>query len=65
MANYVLVVNLGDLAGAKEYLALNELMSEFGFGLLGPEIMRPLLFSVTSTLPLGGIRRMVEDRISA
>jgi hypothetical protein len=65
MANYVLVVDLGDLAGAKQYMALNDLMYEFGFTLRGPETLRPAQFSVTSALPLGGINRMVEDRIKA
>jgi len=63
MAKYVLVVGLGDAAGAKQYIALNELMYEFGFTLRGPETMQPAQFSVTSALPLDGIRRMVEGRI--
>jgi hypothetical protein len=65
MANYVLVVDLGDLAGAKQYMALNDLMYDFGFTLRGPETLRPAQFSVTSALPLGGINHMVEDRIKA
>jgi hypothetical protein len=65
MANYVLVVDLGDLAGAKQYLALNDLMYEFGFTLRGPETLRPAQFSVTSALPLGGVKHMVEGRIRA
>jgi hypothetical protein len=65
MASYVLVVDLGDAAGAKQYMALNGLMCEFGFSLRGPETLRPAQFSVASGLPLGGIKRMVEARIRA
>jgi hypothetical protein len=65
MAKYVLVVDLGDAAGATQYTALNELMYEFGFTLRGPETLRPAQFSLTSALPSGGIRRMVEARIRA
>ena len=63
MANYVLVIDLGDAAAARQYVVLNGLMSEFGFSLHGPEALRPAQFSVVSALPLGGIKRMVEDRI--
>jgi hypothetical protein len=64
MANYVLVVDLVD-AGPKQYLALNQLMYEFGFALRGSETLRPAQFSVTSQLPLGGIKQMIEGRIRA
>jgi hypothetical protein len=40
-------------------------MYEFGFGLRDPETLRPAQFSVTSALPLGGIKRMVEGCIRA
>ena len=63
MGNYVLVVDRGDAAGAKQYMALNYLMYEFGFALRSPETLQPAQFSVISALPLGGIRRMVEGRI--
>ena len=65
MANYVLVVDLGDVATSGQYVALTDQMYEFGFTLRGPETLRPAQFSVTSALPLGGIKRMVEDRIRA
>ena len=65
MANYVLAVDPGDAAGVKQYIVLNELMYEFGFTLRGPETLRPAQYSVTSALPLGGIKRMVEERIRA
>jgi hypothetical protein len=38
-------------------------MYEFGFSLRDPETLRPAQFSVTSALPLGGIKRIVEGRI--
>jgi hypothetical protein len=65
MADYVLVVDLGDTAGAGQYTALNELMYELGFTLRGPETLRPAQFSLTSALPLRGIKRIVEGRIRA
>jgi hypothetical protein len=55
MANYVLVVDLGNAAGATQYTALNELMYEFGFTLRGRETLRPAQFSLTSALPLRGL----------
>jgi hypothetical protein len=63
MANYVLVIDLGEAAAAKHYLALNQLMYEFGFTLRGPETLRPAKFSLTSALPLRGLRQMVEGRV--
>jgi hypothetical protein len=51
MGNYVLAVDLGDLAEAKQYVALDELMYEFGFTLRGSETLRPAQFSVISALP--------------
>lgn len=65
MANYVLVVDLGDGAEANRYRALADLMYEVGFTLHGPEALRPVQFSVTSGLPLSRIKRMAEDRIRA
>jgi hypothetical protein len=65
MANYVLVVDLGNAAGATQYTALNELMYEFGFTLRGRETLRPAQFSLTSALPLRGLRQVVGDRIRA
>ena len=65
MANYVLVINLGDAAGTKQYMALKQLMHEFGFIMRGSETLRPVQFSVTTALSLGGIKRMVEGRIRA
>jgi hypothetical protein len=44
MGNYVLVVDLGDAAGAKQYLALNYLKYEFGFALRSPETLQPAQF---------------------
>jgi hypothetical protein len=40
-------------------------MRDFGFIPRGPETLRPAQFSITSALPLGGLKRMVEDRIKA
>jgi hypothetical protein len=65
MADYVLVINLGDAAGTQQYMALKHLMHEFGFIMRGPETLRPVQFSVTTALPLRGIKRMVEGRIKA
>jgi hypothetical protein len=65
MATYVFVVDLGDAAGPMQYVALNHLMYEFGFTQRGPETLRPAQFSITSALPLGGIKHMVDDRIKA
>jgi hypothetical protein len=65
MADYVLVINLGDAAGTQQYMALKQLMHEFGFIMRGPETLRPVQFSVTTALPLRGIKRMVEGRIRA
>jgi hypothetical protein len=41
------------------------LMRDFGFIPRGPETLRPAQFSITSALPLSGLKRMVEDRIKA
>ena len=65
VADYVLVIDIGELAGAKQYKALNDLMYGFGFTLRGPETLRPVQFSLTSGLPLGRIRQMVGRRINA
>ncbi len=65
MANYVFVVDLGDAAGAKQYMALNELMYEFGFTLCGLETLRPAQFSLTSAIPLRGLRQMVQGLVKA
>ncbi len=65
LANYVLVLDLGDVAAARQYIALTDIMYEFGFTLRGPETLRPAQFSVISALPLGGLKHMVEDRIRA
>jgi hypothetical protein len=50
MANYVLVVDLGDAAVAEQYMALNCLMYELGFALRSPETLQPAQFSVISAL---------------
>ena len=63
MANYVFDVDLGEAAGPMQYVALNQLMYEFGFTQRGPETLRPVQFSIISTLPLGAIKHTVEDRI--
>jgi len=65
VANYVLIVELGDSAGPTQYETLTRLMRDFGFIPSGPETLRPAQFSITSALPLGGLKRMVEDRIKA
>jgi hypothetical protein len=65
MANYVLVVDLGYLAEPEQYMALNGLMYELGFTVRGPETLRPAQFSMTSTLPLKGLRLMVEGWVEA
>jgi hypothetical protein len=65
MANYVLIVDLGDAADTMQYEALTRLMRDFGFIPRGPETLRPAQFSVTSTLPPGGLKRMAEARIKA
>ena len=49
MANYVLVVDLGDVATSGQYVALTDLMYEFGFTLRGRETLRPARFSVICT----------------
>jgi hypothetical protein len=61
MADYVLAVDLGDAAGPMQYMALRQLMYDFGFALRGPEVLTPAQFSITSTLPLGELKRVVED----
>jgi hypothetical protein len=48
-----------------QYEALARLMRDFGFISRGPGTLRPTQFSITSALPLGGLKRMVEDRIKA
>jgi hypothetical protein len=65
MADYVLAISLGDAAGTQQYIALNQLMQEFGFIMRGPETLRPVQFSLRTALPLHGIKRMVEGRIRA
>jgi hypothetical protein len=40
-------------------------MHDFEFIPRGPGILRPAQFSITSALALGGLKRMVEDRIKA
>ena len=40
-------------------------MYDFGFTLRGPETLTPAQFSITSTLPPGGLKRLVEDLIKA
>ena len=45
MANYVLVVDLGDAAGPTQYLALNRLVSVFGCIPRGPKALRPAQLS--------------------
>ncbi len=65
MANYVLVIDLEETGSPDRYIALNQLMYEFGFTLRGPERLRPAQYSITSALPLGGLQHMVQDRIKA
>jgi hypothetical protein len=65
LANYVLVIDLGDSAGTEQYTALNQLMCELGFTLRGSQALRPAQFSLTSALPLSWLRRVAEDRIKA
>lgn len=65
MAYYVVIVDLEENGSPDRYLALNLLMCDFGFMPRGPETLRPAQFSITSTLPLGGLKHMVEDRIKA
>jgi hypothetical protein len=65
VANHVLIVDLGDGAGPIQYEALTLLMRDFGFIPRGPETLRPAQFSITSTLPLRGLKHMVEARIKA
>ena len=63
MANYILIVDLGDAAGPTQYMALNRLMYDFGCIPRGPKTLRPAQFSITSALPLGELKHMVENRI--
>jgi hypothetical protein len=63
VANYVLIVDLGDDADSMQYEALVRLMCDFGFIPRGPEALRPPQFSLNSSLPLAVLRRIVEDRI--
>jgi len=65
VANYVLIVDLGDSAGPTQYETLTRLMRDFGFIPRGPETLRPAQFSIKSALPLGNLKRTVEDRIKA
>jgi hypothetical protein len=65
VANYVLIVDLRDSAGPTQYETLTRLMRDFGFISRSPETLRPAQFSITSALPLSGLKRMVEDRIKA
>jgi hypothetical protein len=64
MANYILIVDLGDATDSMQYEALTRLMRDFGLIPRGPEALRPPQFSLTSSLPLAGLKRMVEDRIT-
>jgi hypothetical protein len=65
MAKYVLIVDLEEAASHDRYDALNQIMHDFGFAQRGPETLRPAQYSITSSLPLGGLKRMVQDRIKA
>jgi hypothetical protein len=65
VANYVLIVDLGDRTGPTQYETLARLMRDLGFFPRGPETLRPAQFSITSALPLGNLKRMVEARIKA
>jgi hypothetical protein len=65
MANYVVIVDLEENGSPDRYLALKQLMCDFGFTPRGPETLRPAQFSITSALPLGGLKHMVQDRIKA
>ncbi len=65
VANYVLIVDLGDSAGPTQHETLTRLMRDLGFIPRGPETLRPAQFSITSALPLGNLKRMVEVRIKA
>jgi hypothetical protein len=40
MANYVLIVDLEETGSLGRYVALNQLMYDFGFTLRGPETLR-------------------------
>lgn len=65
MANYVLIVELEEMGSPDRYHALSQLMFDFGFTLRGPETLRPAQYSITSALPMGGLKHMVQDRIKA
>jgi hypothetical protein len=65
VANYVLIVDLGDSADSIQYETLTRLMRDFGFIPRGPETLRPAQFSTTSALPLRGLKEMAEARIKA
>ena len=65
MANDVLIVDLGDAADSIHYQTLTRLMRDFGFIPRGPETLRPAQFSITSALPLRGLKQMAEARIKA
>jgi hypothetical protein len=63
MAKYVLIVDLEETGSSERYEALNQTMHDFGFAQRGPKTLRPAQYSITSSLPLGGLKRMVQDRI--
>ena len=65
MANYIVIVDLGDRAGSIQYEILTRLMRSCGFIPRGPETLRPSQFSITSALPLRGLKQMAEARIKA
>ncbi len=62
---WLTIVDLRDAADSIQHQALARLMHDFGLARRGPETLRPAQFSITSALPLGGLKRMVEDRIKA
>ena len=63
MAKYVLIVDLEDTGSPYRYEALNRRMHDLGFAQRGPKTLRLAQYSVTSSLPLGRLKRMVQDRI--
>jgi hypothetical protein len=65
MAKYVLIVYFEETGSPDRYAALSQLMHDFGFTPRGPETLRPAQYSITSALPLGGLKHMVQDRIKA
>lgn len=65
MANYVLIVDLGNAADSMQYQALTRLMRDFGFIPRCMETVRPAQFFITSALPLRGLKQTAEARIKA